>query len=79
MPDALSKTVPIWCAVINRAILKTTQDIDADAWNTKLYTPPGVVSAQEHDQIEQRLNGWADDLAVSPEALLLFTRVSLNS
>ncbi|OJA19419.1 hypothetical protein AZE42_02264 [Rhizopogon vesiculosus] len=65
MPDALSKTVPIWCAVINRVVLKTTPDVDADAWNTRLYTPPGVVSAQEHDQIEQRLDGWADDLAAS--------------
>ncbi|KAG1854203.1 initiator tRNA phosphoribosyl transferase [Suillus subalutaceus] len=67
MPDALSKTVPIWCAVINRAVLKTAQNmnVDADAWNTKLYTPPGVVSAQEHDQMEQKLDGWADDLAAS--------------
>jgi len=67
MPDALSKTVPTWCAVINRAVLKTTPNMngDVDAWNTKLYTPPGVVSAQEHDQIEQKLDGWADDLAVS--------------
>jgi len=65
MPDALSKTVPIWCAVINRAVLKTTPDIDTDAWDTRLYTPPGVVSVQEHDQIEQKLNDWANDLAVS--------------
>ncbi|KAG1739096.1 tRNA A64-2'-O-ribosylphosphate transferase, partial [Suillus paluster] len=65
MPDALSKTVPIWCAVINRAVLKTTPDIDASIWNTKLYTPPGVVSAQEHDQIEKKLDGWADDLVAS--------------
>ncbi|KAG2347441.1 initiator tRNA phosphoribosyl transferase [Suillus weaverae] len=69
MPDALSKTVPIWCAVINRAVLKSTSNMnvntDADAWNTKLYTPPGVVSAQEHDQIEQKLDGWADDLVAS--------------
>ncbi|KAG0708686.1 tRNA A64-2'-O-ribosylphosphate transferase [Suillus ampliporus] len=71
MPDALSKTVPIWCAVINRAVLKTTPemnldvDADADAWNTKLYTPPGVVSAQEHDQMEKKLDGWADELVAS--------------
>lgn len=71
MPDALSKTVPIWCAVINRAVLKTTpkMNVDADFWNTKLYTPPGVVSAQEHDQIEQKLDEWADDLVV---CLVLF-------
>ncbi|KAG2159192.1 tRNA A64-2'-O-ribosylphosphate transferase [Suillus bovinus] len=67
IPDALSKTVPIWCAVINRAVLKTTpkMNVNMDVWNTKFYTPPGVVSAQEHDQIEQKLDGWADDLAAS--------------
>jgi tRNA A64-2'-O-ribosylphosphate transferase len=71
VPDALSKTVPIWCAVINRAVLKTTlkMNVDGDFWNTKLYTPPGVVSAQEHDQIEQKLDEWADDLVV---CLILF-------
>ncbi|KAG2055545.1 initiator tRNA phosphoribosyl transferase [Suillus hirtellus] len=55
MPDELSKTVQIWRVVINRAVLRTAPNInvDADAWNMKLYTPPGVVSAQEHDQIEQ--------------------------
>ncbi|KIK34499.1 hypothetical protein CY34DRAFT_67740, partial [Suillus luteus UH-Slu-Lm8-n1] len=55
MPDAFSNTIPIWCAVINRAILKTTpkMNVDAEFWNTKLYTPPSVVSSQEHDQIEQ--------------------------
>ncbi|THG99141.1 hypothetical protein EW026_g3137 [Hermanssonia centrifuga] len=54
IPDALSKTVPIWCAVINRAI-KTAFSKPPDAhgdsgsgggggggrgWDTALYTPP---------------------------------------
>ncbi|KAH7925292.1 initiator tRNA phosphoribosyl transferase, partial [Leucogyrophana mollusca] len=67
MPDALSKTVPIWCAVINRAILKMSSapDLLAESWNRKLYTPPGVVSAQEHDQIESKLDAWADALVRS--------------
>jgi hypothetical protein len=30
----------------------------------ELYTPPQVVSAQEHVQIEARLDGWADALVV---------------
>ncbi|KAG2104089.1 initiator tRNA phosphoribosyl transferase-domain-containing protein [Suillus discolor] len=30
MPDALSKTVPIWCAVINRSVLKTAPNINIE-------------------------------------------------
>ncbi|KAF2666179.1 initiator tRNA phosphoribosyl transferase, partial [Microthyrium microscopicum] len=53
MPDALSKTVPIWCAVLNRALFP--ENVDAHA----LYTPPDAVSRSEHSQIEERLNGFA--------------------
>ncbi|KAF7793494.1 hypothetical protein EIP86_004606 [Pleurotus ostreatoroseus] len=60
MPDALSKTVPIWCAVVNRAVgiafSKYAQ------WDTTLYTPPGSVSAQEHAQIATRIDDWACSL-----------------
>ena len=69
IPDALSKTVPIWCAVINRAILLHRANGEAqdssEKWDTALYTPPGSVSTQEHKQIELRLDGWARDLVVS--------------
>ena len=65
IPDALSKTVPIWCAVLNRALLIRYPDLEKHAWDIKLYTPPAVVSMQEHDQIEQRLDGWAEALAVN--------------
>ncbi|KIJ66038.1 hypothetical protein HYDPIDRAFT_87770 [Hydnomerulius pinastri MD-312] len=65
MPDALSKTVPIWCAVINRAILKKSSELDPIIWNIALYTPPGVVSAQEKDHIEQKLDTWAAELTAS--------------
>ncbi|KAF7782797.1 hypothetical protein Agabi119p4_2173 [Agaricus bisporus var. burnettii] len=69
MPDALSKTVPIWCAVVNRAILIRRQRQEENnrsvEWDIQLYTPPSVVSAQEHDQIGQRLKDWARALADS--------------
>lgn len=62
MPDALAKTVPIWCAVINRAVrLRHAKD---DRWDTALYTSPAVVSPQEHAQIEAHLDGWAKALNV---------------
>ena len=64
IPDALSKTVPMWCSVVNRAILKRTAQTDLEAWDTALYTPPGNVSPQEHSQIEDKLDGWASQLAV---------------
>ena len=64
IPDAFSKTVPIWCAVINRAIAKVSPSTIADDWDIALYTPPHVVSAQEHAQIEARLDGWATALVV---------------
>lgn len=54
MPDALSKTVPIWCCVMNRAIF-------AETGPHKLYTPPTAVSASEHAQIENRLEGFVRD------------------
>ncbi|KAJ7108464.1 initiator tRNA phosphoribosyl transferase [Mycena crocata] len=63
IPDALSKTVPIWCAVVNRAVQLVFPG--KAQWDTNLYTPPGAVSSQEHDQIERRLDAWASALAKS--------------
>lgn len=73
MPDALSKTVPIWCAVINRAVRFVNTSCPSD-WDTALYTPAGVVSPQEHHQIEKHLDDWARSLAAS-----LLKNVSKNS
>lgn len=50
MPDAFSKTVPIWCAVLNRY------------WGFDdygdVFVPPQVVSLSEKDQISQHLDEW---------------------
>lgn len=62
MPDAFSKTVPIWCAVINRAVRAR---FVRQEWDTKLYTPPGSVSVQEHCQIEKRIDAWVGSLVSS--------------
>lgn len=56
MPDALSKTVPIWCCVINRAIFGTSHN---------LYTPPQAVGESEHAQIEARIDGFVRQFLVS--------------
>lgn len=63
MPDALSKTVPIWCTVINRAIALRRSDDGID-WDTELYLPPQIVSSSERAQIEARIDGWAVELEV---------------
>lgn len=49
MPDALSKTIPIWCAVLNAALFP-----EHPASHT-LHTPPNVVPSSEHSQITARL------------------------
>ena len=65
MPDALSKTVPIWCAVVNRAIAKKLPSGIPLEWETGFFTPPASVSQQEHHQIEKSINEWAESLAVN--------------
>ncbi|KAF2262086.1 hypothetical protein CC78DRAFT_618879 [Lojkania enalia] len=49
MPDALSKTIPIWCCVVNRAVFGERYE---------LYTPPNAVSESERVQIESRVDGF---------------------
>ncbi|TKA82461.1 hypothetical protein B0A49_00061 [Cryomyces minteri] len=56
MPDALSKTVPIWCAVLNRVVFPELAEAQ------QLYTPPSVVSRSEHAQIEATLDTFVRGL-----------------
>ena len=69
MPDSFSKTVPIWCAVINRALklrsLAPSRTACTQEWDTQLHTAPQSVSKSEHSQIEEKLDAWAKALAVS--------------
>lgn len=87
MPDALSKTVPMWCCVLNwvlfpegvkrRRVSRSERpggkgedeceggDGKADEQEQqyeqhKLYTPPNVVSASEHAQMESRVQGHVE-------------------
>jgi tRNA A64-2'-O-ribosylphosphate transferase len=66
MPDALSKTVPIWCAVINIALQLRREDEGGkvDGWDTTLYLPPNIVSPSEQAQIQALLPSWAAALEV---------------
>ncbi|KAI0166980.1 initiator tRNA phosphoribosyl transferase [Hypoxylon sp. FL1284] len=50
MPDALGKTLPVWCCVLNRVLFP-----DAHPDLLALFTPPDAVSRSEHAQIEARI------------------------
>ncbi len=66
MPDAFSKTVPIWCAVINRALFPEQEQHHH-------FQLPGVeLPASEISQIEIRLDNFVrefQDLAIDKEDL----------
>ncbi|KAL8779129.1 MAG: hypothetical protein Q9213_007090 [Squamulea squamosa] len=55
MPDALSKTIPIWCAVLNRLLF------DKKDQTLGLYTPGYVVGRSEHSQIEARIDSFVSE------------------
>ena len=67
LPDALSKTVPLWCAVINEAIIRSQKPNLDTGWEIhgKLNTPPACVSSSEHEQISRLVPGLAETLIES--------------
>ncbi|KAF2012673.1 hypothetical protein BU24DRAFT_425308, partial [Aaosphaeria arxii CBS 175.79] len=56
MPDALAKTVPVWCCVMNRAIYPERRGTEAG----RLFTSPRAVGGSEHAQIEERVDGFVE-------------------
>lgn len=56
MPDSLSKTVPVWCCVLNRALFPELTGSHG------LYVPPNVVSDSEKSQMLSRVPGFVDSL-----------------
>jgi tRNA A64-2'-O-ribosylphosphate transferase len=69
MPDALSKTVPIWCAVINRCVGEGKQ------W-TETHLPSVCVSPQEASSIEALIPMFVRSLKVNfyPTQLIIGLR-----
>ena len=63
MPDALAKTIPIWCAVINRLLFADIPTV------CELFTPKNVVGASEHSQIEARLELFIDEAKVTVNSM----------
>ncbi|KAI7782050.1 hypothetical protein LA080_013858 [Diaporthe eres] len=56
MPDSLSKTVPVWCCVLNRALFPELTGSHG------LYVPPNVVSDSEKSQMLSRVPRFVDSL-----------------
>lgn len=57
MPDALSKTVPVWCCVLNRTLFPE------DPASHELHVPPDVVSPSEHSQMVVRIPDFVESFA----------------
>ncbi|CAI7572061.1 unnamed protein product [Penicillium manginii] len=58
MPDALSKTIPIWSAVLNRALFPT------ETAYHPVHLPPNYLGASEEAQIESRIDSFVASLKV---------------
>ncbi|RDW73454.1 hypothetical protein BP6252_07361 [Coleophoma cylindrospora] len=56
MPDALSKTIPVWCSVVNRFLFPELVQFH------DVYTPPQVVAQSEHAQIAALLPSFLASL-----------------
>lgn len=65
MPDALSKTVPIWSAVLNRALFPS-----ATAYHP-VRLPPDYLGASEEAQIENRIEGFVHSLKVRMREMIV--------
>ncbi|PWN30523.1 initiator tRNA phosphoribosyl transferase [Jaminaea rosea] len=88
MPDALSKTIPIWCAVMNEASTRRhgqpskLADEAPLPWpcrsfnrgSTGLLTPAHQVPPSEHAQMEERFEGWIASLLASDLPILKLDR-----
>lgn len=78
-PDSLTKTIPIWCCVVNRAVQRhRTQHQCAEksheSWDTDLNVPLWIPE-MEKLQIEQRIDAFVDKFVQSGVDLDTISRV----
>lgn len=59
-PDSLSKTIPIWCCVLNRARNVVFPNENEEKLDEVLHVPPSAVSGNESSQIEELLNDMVE-------------------
>jgi len=70
LPDSLSRTVPIWCAVWNETVLRCAaragRKLEGQGWGAGpsplLFLPPSAVWEGERSEIASRIGRLADEL-----------------
>ncbi len=75
MPDALSKTIPIWCCVLNRYIMLIDKQ-KVDVFEGNLHSPLSI-SRSETDQMLQLIPDFVNglvDIRLESEWLLLLDK-----
>lgn len=73
LPDSFSRTIPVWCCVMNRIVQKYRGElgnncgvvVDEEEWDVSLYTPSSIVSPQEHSEILNLIDSRVDLLYTS--------------
>ena len=69
LPDSLSRTIPIWCAVINASVIHLAKqydiELDSNFWDDDsqqfLFTPSEVISNEERREILAKLDQHVAD------------------
>ncbi|KAJ1801026.1 tRNA A64-2'-O-ribosylphosphate transferase [Coemansia sp. RSA 2399] len=72
MPDSFSRTIPIWCAVWNRACFREMQSSGVlndrrrlAHWDNEVHMPPSIISESERTQVDGILDSFVDKLMAS--------------
>ena len=81
LPDSFSRTIPIWCCVMNRIVQRYRADLqifpnnnqngngDETEWDTSLYTPASIVSKEEYEEISSLIDSRVE-LLYSSKAIV---------
>lgn len=75
LPDSFSRTIPVWCCVMNRIVQKyraenkQNDEFDEDEWDTALYTPASIVSPEEYKDISSLIDSRVE-LLYSSKAIV---------
>ncbi|KAI8922278.1 tRNA A64-2'-O-ribosylphosphate transferase [Powellomyces hirtus] len=81
IPDSLSKTVPIWCAVINTAVAilrRQSATATPESWDIRFHSIPSAVSKSEAQQISDRVLSFAHKLLTSSVDMDKVSRILLK-
>eukprot|EP00984_Skeletonema_dohrnii_P010912 scaffold4294_cov95-Skeletonema_dohrnii-CCMP3373.AAC.2 len=79
LPDSFSRTIPVWCCVMNRIVQRyraefrqldeNNQGFDEAEWDTSLYTPASIVSPEEYAEISSLIDSRVE-LLYSSKAIV---------